>query len=76
MRKQIAKIPKLIQLQIRLNSAKLKSEKLEDVIKDELYRTFMDKLQESTELARLKKENKNLRAKVKTLKALLKEGKL
>ena len=41
-------------------------------IKDELYKIFMDKLREPQELDRVKKENKNLRSKVKTLKALLK----
>lgn len=35
----------------------------------------MEKLKEPTELARYKRENQNLRAKVKTLKALLKGDK-
>ena len=51
---------------------KLKNSVLEQTIKDELYKIFMDKLREPQELDRVKKENKNLRSKVKTLKALLK----
>jgi hypothetical protein len=53
-----------IQLIHKINS-------LEDIIKDELFKTFMEKLQEPSEISRLRKENKNLRAKNKTLKSLL-----
>lgn len=64
-----------IQLIHKVNTLELEKSVLEDVIKDELYKTFMDKLQEPQELNRLKKELKNSRAKVKTLKALLKGDK-
>lgn len=70
---QKSKAPSKHELQVKLNTAQLKIESLESVIKEELYKSFMDKLQESTEVNRLKKENKNLRSKVKTLKSLLKE---
>jgi hypothetical protein len=61
-----------IQLIAKINSLELINEDLESTIKDELYKIFMDKLKEPQELQRLKKENKNLRSKVKTLKQLLK----
>ena len=46
---------------------------LKNAIQEELYDKFLDKLGEPEEIARLKKENKNLRKKVKLLKELLKE---
>lgn len=61
-----------IQLIKKVNTLELQNQVLENTIKDELYKTFMAKLEEPQEINRLKKENKNLRAKNKTLKALLK----
>lgn len=58
-------IQKIISLEIHVGE-------LEDAIKDELYKTFMSKLQEPQELNRYKKENSNLRKKIKVLKNLLK----
>ena len=73
--KGIFKVPKMIAMQQRINSPECEVEVLQDTIKDELYKTFMEKLKEPTELARYKRENQNLRAKVKTLKSLLKGDK-
>ena len=64
-----------LQLIHRINTLELEKETLEETIKEELYLTFMDKLKEPQELDRLKKEAKNLRVKVKTLKQLLKGDK-
>ena len=61
-----------LQLIKKINSLELRVEELEDTIKDELYKTFMGKLQEPQELNRYKKENSNLREKIKVLKKLLK----
>lgn len=61
-----------IKLIKKVNTLELQNQVLENTIKDELYKTFMAKLEEPQEINRLKKENKNLRAKNKTLKALLK----
>lgn len=61
-----------LQLIKKINSLDLHVEELEDTIKDELYKTFMGKLQEPQELNRYKKENTNLRKKIKILKNLLK----
>lgn len=63
------------QLIKRINTLSLENDVLKETIKDELYKTFMDKLKEPQEMQRLKKENKNLRDKIKTLKSLLKGGK-
>lgn len=60
------------QLIKKINTLELQNSVLEQTIKDELYKIFMDKLREPQELDRVKKENKNLRSKVKNLKALLK----
>lgn len=64
-----------IQLIRKINTLEGDKKVLEETIKDELYKTFMDKLNEPLELARLRKENKNLRAKVKTLKQIIKGDK-
>lgn len=64
-----------IQLIRKINTLEGEKTVLEDTIKDELYKTFMDKLKEPLELDRLRKENKNLRAKVKTLKQIIKGDK-
>lgn len=60
------------QLIRKINTLELENSALEQTIKNELYKIFMDKLREPQELDRVKKENKNLRNKVKTQKALLK----
>ena len=60
--------------QMKINSLENEIETLTNSIKDELYKEFLKKLGESTENERLKKENKILRKKVKTLKEIIKEG--
>lgn len=72
--KQVIDLFKLNKIQLiqRINTLELEKSTLEETIKDELYKTFMDKLKEPQELARYKKDNKNLRMKVKTLKQILK----
>lgn len=61
-----------IQLIHRINTLQGDKEVLEETIKDELYKTFMDKLKEPLELVRLRRDNRNLRIKVKTLKQIIK----
>lgn len=65
---------KLSKLQLirKINTLELKKTNLEETIKDELYKTFMDKLGESQELNKIKKDNTNLRRKNKLLRQLLK----
>lgn len=49
-------------------------EVLKETVKDELYKKWMDKLGEPLEMERLRKENKDLRKKIKILKEIIKEG--
>ena len=67
------KIPSKIKMRRRINTLEQENEMLKDTIKDELYKTFMEKLGEPQEIDRLRNDNKSLRKKVKTLKELLKE---
>lgn len=64
-----------LQLIHKVNTLELENITLKDTIKNELYKTFMDKLNEPQEINRLKKENSNLRKKNKVLKQLLKGDK-
>ena len=72
--KQTANLFKLNKIQLiqKINTLELEKTTLEEIIKAELYKTFMDKLREPQEIAKYKEENKNLRAKIKTLKQLIK----
>ena len=72
--KEVVNLFKLNKAQLiqRINTLELDNSVLENVIKDELYKTFMDKLKEKQEKNKLKKENSNLRKKNKLLKQLLK----
>lgn len=57
-----------IKLRRKLNTVTGEKEMLEEIIKDKLYKSFMDKLNESLELPRLRRENRRLRQQVKQLK--------
>ena len=69
------KIFDLAKMQKRINTLENEVETLQNTIKDELYNAFMSKLNESVEVDRLKKENKRLKLKVKSLKDIIKEDK-
>lgn len=71
----IMSMTKVGKLKLRINTLENENEYLKSTIKDELYKTFMDKLQEPAETVRLRNDNKNLRKKVKILKEMLKEDK-
>lgn len=60
-----------IKLQKKINSLENEVDTLETIVKDKLYKTFMEKLGESAEVEQLKKENKSLRKKNKLLKEML-----
>lgn len=47
----------------RINTLENENETLKNIIKDELYNAFMNKLYETDEIQRLKDENKRLRRK-------------
>lgn len=56
----------------KINTLENKIEELESVIKDELYKIFMEKLSEPAKMEKLIEENKRLRKKVKLLKEIIK----
>ena len=69
------KIIEKLSLIKKVNKLEIENEKLKDTIKDQLYNSFMAKLNESLELERLRKENKKQRLKIKSLKEIIKEDK-
>ena len=71
--KIVISLPYVLKLKIENNTLNTKCETLENIIKDELYKSFINKINEPLALERIKKENKNLRKKVKLLKELIKE---
>lgn len=71
------KEPSKRKMRKQINSLENKVETLEDIIKSELYKEFMQnmqKLSEPLEVERFKKENKRLRQQVKSLKEIIKES--
>ena len=56
----------------KINTLENKVEELESIIKDELYKIFMEKLSEPAKIEKLIEENKRLRKKVKLLKEIIK----
>ena len=67
------KEPSKRKMRKRINTLEQENEVLKETIKDELYITFMAKLGEPQENARLRNENKQLRKKIKTLKEIISE---
>ena len=67
------KEPSKRKMRKRINALETENEMLKQSIKDELYKTFIDKLCEPLEMERLRNDNKNIRKKVKTLKEIIKE---
>lgn len=74
---KIIKLFKLDKIQLikKVNTLELEKNVLENTIKNELYKMFIAKLEEPQEINRLRKENKNLKAKNKILKSFLKKEK-
>ena len=62
------KIIKYIKLLIKYNSLELEKERLENIIKDELYKGFMEDITLSEQVESLKQENEKYRNKIKDLK--------
>ena len=69
----ILSLTKTGKMQIRINTLENELETLKSTVKDELYKTFMAKINEPMEVERYKADNKALRKKVKILKEMLKE---
>jgi len=62
------KIIKYIKLLKKYNSLELENERLENIIKDELYKGFMEDITLSEQVESLKQENEKYRNKIKDLK--------
>ena len=60
-------------LKERLNTLENENDTLREIIKDEMWKAFIDKLGEPETMKRLRSENKRLREKVNELKGLLNE---
>lgn len=60
-------------LRKKYNTIKLKYDSLKETVKNDLYKAFMDKLNEPTDYGKLKEENKKLRKKIKELKSIIRE---
>lgn len=74
--RDILKLNKTGKLIIKINTLENENETLKSVIKDELYKTFMEKLNEPMETKRLKEENRRLRKKIKIYKEIFLKEKL
>ena len=68
-----SKEPTKMKLRKRINTLELENETLKNIIKEELYKTFMKKLNDSEADKRYKEENIRLRKQIKVLKQIIKE---
>lgn len=66
----------ILNQKIKINTLEVKLEAMENIIKNELYKEFMQKITVPEEIERLTKENKRLRIKNKELKELLKDNEI
>ena len=66
--KGLKKVILTIKLYWNYNKVRIENENLKEAMKTGLYKKFMEKLNEPVELARYKKENKELREKLKELR--------
>lgn len=57
----------------KINTLENENDTLRKIMKDELWKAFINKLGEPEEIERLRTENKRLRAKINELKGLLNE---
>ena len=68
-----SKEPTKMKLRKRINTLELENEMLKNIIKNELYKTFMEKLNDSEADKRYKEENIRLRKQIKVLKQIIKD---
>lgn len=69
------KEPTKRKLRKRINTLEMENEMLKNTLKDELYKTFMKKLNDSEADKRYKEDNVRLRKQIKILKEMLREEK-
>ena len=65
---KLNRVPLYIMQKRKINKLEREIESLQETIKDDLYVSFMERLNENYEVERLRKENRNLRLKVRELK--------
>lgn len=70
----IDELPSKYKMRKKINTLELEKETLEEIIKSELYKDFLDKLGESETIKNLREENKKLRLKIKSLKEEKNDG--
>ena len=68
-----SKEPTKRKLRKRINTLELENETLKNIIKNELYKAFMKKLNDSEADKRYKEDNIRLRKQIKVLKQIIKE---
>lgn len=66
------KLSIIIKQRKKINKLEIELEALKLSVKDELYKEFMQKLGEPTEMERLRKDNKRLRLKNRELREIIK----
>ncbi len=62
------------ELRTKINTLESENEMLKEIVKDELYKEFINKLGEPTEMKRLREENRRLRKRNKILRAKIVTG--
>jgi hypothetical protein len=65
---KLNRVPLYITQKRKINKLEREIESLQETIKNDLYVSFMERLNENYEVERLRKENRNLRLKVRELK--------
>ncbi len=68
----IEKVSRYVKLLRKYNKLETEYETLKEEVKDECFKTILEKLGEPLEIKRLREENKRLRIKVKDLKRKIK----
>ena len=76
MRNIITDSYRYLKLLKKYNSVSLKYETLQNEVKEEVFKKMLEQVNVPLTLDQLKRENKQLRQKVKVLKELLKENKV
>lgn len=64
-----------VKLAMENRTLRLENEELKKTLKEQSFKTLMDKVNEPFEIERLRTENKNMRLTIKNLKKILKEEK-
>ena len=69
------KLISYVKLAMENRTLRLENESLKKMLKDQSFKSLMDKVNEPFEIERLRTENKNMRITIKNLRKILKEEK-